>query len=199
MIVAIVLSAGESSRMGNPKALLPIGGVSFIERIVEGFRATKAGRIVVVLGHRAAELRKEIVKLPVTIVLNGDYAQGQLSSLNAAIRTLAAQKPPEDVAAILVHLVDHPFVSPALVDQMIERFYASKKLIVVPRYKGRRGHPVLFSSGLFAELLNTPLEQGAKAVVHAHRDETLEIETDYEGVIIDIDTPEEYRQFLGRE
>lgn len=199
MIVAIVLSAGESSRMGNPKALLPIGGVSFIERIVEGFRATKAGRIVVVLGHRAAELRKEIVKLPVTIVLNGDYAQGQLSSLNAAIRTLAAQKPPEGVAGILVHLVDHPFVSPALVNQMIERFYASKKLIVVPRYKGRRGHPVLFSSGLFAELLNTPLEQGAKAVVHAHRDETLEIETDYEGVIIDIDTPEEYRQFLGRE
>lgn len=199
MIVAIVLSAGESSRMGNPKALLPIGGVSFIERIVEGFRATKVGRIVVVLGHRAAQLRKEIVKLPVTIVLNGDYAQGQLSSLNAAIRTLAAQKPPEDVAAILVHLVDHPFVSPALVDQMIERFYASKKLIVVPRYKGRRGHPVLFSSGLFAELLNTPLEQGAKAVVHAHRDETLEIETDYEGVIIDIDTPEEYRRFLGRE
>ncbi|MEK7210601.1 MAG: nucleotidyltransferase family protein, partial [Candidatus Binatota bacterium] len=127
------------------------------------------------------------------------YAKGQLSSLNAAIRSLEGEKSLIKVDGILVHLVDHPFVSLALVDQMIERFYASKKLIVVPRYKGRRGHPVLFSSGLFAELLNTPLEQGAKAVVHAHRDETLEIETDYEGVIIDIDTPEEYRQFLGRE
>ncbi len=199
MIVAIILSAGESSRMGNPKALLPMGGVSFIERIVHGFRATKVDKIVVVLGHRAAELQKEIAQLPVTIVVNQDYAKGQLSSLNAAIRSLEAKKSTEGVDGILVHLVDHPFINPALVDHMIDRFYASKKLIIVPRYKGRRGHPVIFSSRLFSELLSTPLEEGAKAVVHAHRDDTLEIETDYEGVTIDIDTPEEYRQFLGRE
>lgn len=185
--------------MGKPKALLPIGGVSFIERIVHGFRATKVGKIVIVLGHRAAELQKEIVQLPVAIVVNQDYAKGQLSSLNVAIRSLETEKSTEDVDGILVHLVDHPFVSPALVDQMIDRFYASNKLIIVPRYKGRRGHPVIFSSRLFSELLNTSLEEGAKAVVHAHRDETLEIETDYEGVAIDIDTPEEYRQYLGRE
>ncbi len=199
MIVAIVLSAGESSRMGSLKALLPISGISFIERIVRGFRATKVGKIVVVLGHRAAELQKEIIQLPVTIVVNEDYAKGQLSSLIAAIRSLEAKKSTEGVDGILVHLVDHPFINPALIDHMIDRFYASKKLIVVPRYKGRRGHPVIFSSRLFSELLSIPLEQGAKAVVHAHRDETLEIETDYEGVTIDIDTPEEYRQFLGRE
>ncbi|TAK01239.1 nucleotidyltransferase family protein [bacterium] len=199
MIVAIVLSAGESSRMGSLKALLPISGISFVERIVRGFRATKVGKIVVVLGHRAAELQKEIVQLPVTIVVNEDYAKGQLSSLIAAIRSLEAKKSTEGVDGILVHLVDHPFINPALVDHMIDCFYASNKLIIVPRYKGRRGHPVIFSSRLFSELLNTPLEEGAKAVVHAHRDETLEIETDYEGVTIDIDTPEEYRRFLGRE
>jgi len=66
----------------------------------------------------------------------------------------------------------------------------------VPRYHGRRGHPVIFSRSLFSELQDTPLDQGAKAVVHAHQKDTLEIDTEDEGVTIDIDTPEEYRQFV---
>ena len=198
MIVAIVLSAGESSRMGNPKALLPIGGVSFIEEIVRALKGTKIDRIIVVLGHHAEEIRKRIAHLPVTFVVNRDYAKGQLSSLIVAIRSLAAEKTTEKVDGVLVHLVDHPFISPALVDHMIDRFYETKKLIVIPRYGGRRGHPVIFSSRLFPELLSAPLEKGAKIVVHAHRDETLEIETDFAGVTIDIDTPEEYRQHLGK-
>ncbi|MFQ5902896.1 MAG: NTP transferase domain-containing protein [Candidatus Binatia bacterium] len=194
MIAAIVLSAGESRRMGSPKALLPIGERPFAERIVTVLKATKVGKIVVVLGHNAEEIASKIVHLPITVVINKDYAKGQLSSLVVAIRSLEA----EEVDGALVHLVDHPFLSPALVNHMIDRFYESKKLIVIPRHKGQRGHPVVFSSRLFPELLSTPLDQGAKAVVHAHRDETLEIETDEAGVTIDIDTPEEYRQHVGR-
>ena len=91
MIVAIVLSAGESSRMGSPKALLPIGGVSFIEEIVRALKGTKIDRIIVVLGHHAEEIRKRIAHLPVTFVVNRDYAKGQLSSLIVAIRSLAAE------------------------------------------------------------------------------------------------------------
>jgi molybdenum cofactor cytidylyltransferase len=68
----------------------------------------------------------------------------------------------------------------------------------VPRYRGRRGHPVIFSRSLFPELMNAPLDQGAKTVVHAHRDDTLEIDTDDEGVSIDIDTPQEYRRFVKK-
>ena len=198
MIAAVVLSAGESSRMGSPKALLPISGVPFIEEIVRALKGTKIDRIIVVLGHHAEEIQKRIAHLPVTFVVNRDYAKGQLSSLIVAIRSLAAEKTTEKVDGVLVHLVDHPFISPALVDHMIDRFYETKKLIVIPRYGGRRGHPVIFSSRLFPELLSAPLEKGAKIVVHAHRDETLEIETDFAGVTIDIDTPEEYRQYLGK-
>ena len=198
MIAAVVLSAGESSRMGSPKALLPISGVPFIEEIVRALKGTKIDRIIVVLGHHAEEIQKMIARLPVTFVVNRDYAKGQLSSLIVAIRSLAAEKTTEKVDGVLVHLVDHPFISPALVDHMIDRFYETKKLIVIPRYGGRRGHPVIFSSRLFPELLSAPLEKGAKVVVHAHRDETLEIETDFAGVTIDIDTPEEYRQYLGK-
>ena len=198
MIAAVVLSAGESSRMGSPKALLPISGVPFIEEIVRALKGTKIDRIIVVLGHHAEEIQKRIAHLPVTFVVNRDYAKGQLSSLIVAIRSLAAEKTTEKIDGVLVHLVDHPFISPALVDHMIDRFYETKKLIVIPRYGGRRGHPVIFSSRLFPELLSAPLEKGAKIVVHAHRDETLEIETDFAGVTIDIDTPEEYRQYLGK-
>jgi len=193
MIVAVVLSAGESSRMGRPKALLNIEGERFIERIVGVLKRTRASRIVVVLGHNADEMRRQMAHLPVEIVINPDYRQGQLSSLQAAIRLI------EDDAAvdgILVHLVDHPYIDAALVDVMIERFDASKKPIIVPRHRGRRGHPVIFSRALFGELLTAPLDRGAKAVVEAHAADILEIDTDEEGITLDIDTPELYRQHV---
>ena len=194
MIVAIVLSAGESSRMGRPKALLPVGGVTFLERIVSAFKSSKVVEIIVVLGHNAEAIRSKIAHLPARFVINPDYARGQLSSLHVAIRALDAEK----VDGILVHLVDQPFLDSALVNRMIDRFYESKKAIVVPTYKGKRGHPVLFSKRLFQELLDAPLDQGAKSVVRAHAEETLEIETDDERVALDIDTPEEYQRHIGR-
>jgi molybdenum cofactor cytidylyltransferase len=194
VIVAIVLSAGESSRMGSPKALLEIEGQTFIERIISALRQTRAGKIVVVLGHHVAEIGERISHLPVKVVVNKDYKKGQLSSMQAAIRNLDAG----EVDGILVHLVDHPFLSSNLVDKMIEQFYASGKKIIVPVHRGKRGHPVLFARSLFPELLDAPAEQGAKAVVRAHQNETLEIESAEMGVAIDIDTPKEYEEFVGR-
>jgi len=193
MIVAVILSAGESSRMGRPKALLPIDGVRFIDKIVTSLRLARIGKIMVVLGHNAAEMRQKISDLHVDLVINPDYKQGQLTSLRAAIRSIEARNDADRVDGILVHLVDHPYINTDLVNLMIERFYETKKLIVVPRYQNRRGHPVIFSRALFGELLAAPLDRGAKAVVHAHREDTLEIDTNDEGAIIDIDTPEEYR------
>jgi molybdenum cofactor cytidylyltransferase len=196
MIIAVILSAGESSRMGRPKALLPIDGVRFIERIVATLKSTRVDEIITVLGHNAEEMRQKVSDLPVKIVVNQDYKQGQLSSLIAAIRSIESGENHHRVDAILVHLVDHPYINVDLVNLMIDRFYETKQLIVVPRYRGRRGHPVIFSRALFAELLAAPLDQGAKTVVHAHRDQTLEIDTDDAGVTVDIDTPEEYRKHI---
>ena len=196
MIAAVILSAGESSRMGRPKALLPIEGVRFIEKIVTSLKSSKVGDILVVLGHNAEEMRRKIADLSIEVVINSDYKRGQLSSLVAAIRSFDSSPDAENIDGILVHLVDHPYINPTLVNLMIDRFYETKKLIVVPRHRGRRGHPVIFSRALFSELLDAPLDQGAKAVVHAHRKDTLEIETEDEGITIDIDTPEEYRQLI---
>lgn len=196
MIVAVILSAGESSRMGRPKALLPVDGMRFIEKIVTALKSTRVAKIIAVLGHDADEMRRQIGDLPITTVVNPNYKQGQLSSLVAAINSIQSSKDSASVDGILVHLVDHPYINPDLVNLMIDRFHETNKLIVVPRYRGRRGHPVIFASALFAELLAAPLDQGAKTVVHAHSDETLEIDTEDEGVIIDIDTPEEYRKHV---
>ena len=193
MIAAVILSAGESSRMGQPKALLSIGGQTFIERIVDALRKAGLQNIIVVLGHDAEAMRQKIAHLPVTILVNPDYKKGQLSSLRVAIRYLL---PNDRCGGLLVHLVDHPYIEAALVNLLIERFEDSGKLIAVPRFHGKRGHPVIFARSLFDELLNAPEDQGAKAVVNAHRDETLEIETEDEGITLDIDTPELYRQHV---
>ena len=196
MIIGVVLSAGESSRMGRPKALLPIEGQRFIERIIRVLGLSRVGRTIVVLGHHAEQLRGQIEHLPVEIVINPDYQSGQLSSLQAAIRHIERD---DRCAGMLVHLVDHPFIDVALVDKLIAGFFETKKLIVVPRYKEKRGHPVIFSRELFGELLNAPVDQGAKAVVNAHRQDTLEIDWQDEGITLDIDTPELYRQHVRGE
>ena len=194
MIAAVILSAGESSRMGRPKALLPIDGRTFIEKIVEALRQAGLENIVVILGHNAEAMRQKIAHLPVTILVNPGYKNGQLSSLQVAVRHLASD---ENCRGMLVHLVDHPYIDAALVNLLIERFEDSGKLIAVPRFRGKRGHPVIFARSLFDELLNAPEDQGAKAVVNAHRNETLEIETEDEGITLDIDTPELYRQHVN--
>jgi molybdenum cofactor cytidylyltransferase len=193
MIAAVVLSAGESSRMGEPKALLPIDGETFIERIVAALKQSGLERIIVVLGFNAEDMRRKIEHLPVEIVVNPDYMQGQLSSLQTAIRYLESD---QNCDGMLVHLVDHPYIDPVLVRAMLQHFSNSKNLIVVPRHRGKRGHPVIFSRALFSELLDAPMDQGAKAVVNAHRDETLEIDTEDVGITLDIDTPELYRQHV---
>jgi molybdenum cofactor cytidylyltransferase len=195
MIVAVVLSAGESSRMGRPKALLPIEGQTFIGRIVDALKAGGIQRIVVVLGFHADVLRAQIDHLPVEILVNPDYCLGQLSSLQVAVRHLMLDATCE---GMMVHLVDHPYIEPELVRLMLQRF-TRNSAIVVPRYRGKRGHPVIFSRALFDELLRAPLDQGAKAVVNGHRQETLEIDTEEMGVTLDIDTPELYRQHVKGE
>jgi molybdenum cofactor cytidylyltransferase len=196
MISAVILSAGESSRMGRPKALLPIEGQNFIERIVGALTQSQVDRLVVVLGHNADVMRRQIEHLPIDIVINTEYKNGQLSSLQAAIRHIEKENRCD---GMLVHLVDHPYIDRRLVDLMIQRFYETKKLIVVPRHQQKRGHPVIFSRELFQELLNAPVDQGAKAVVNAHRQETLEIEWQDEGITLDIDTPELYRRHVRGE
>jgi molybdenum cofactor cytidylyltransferase len=173
--------------------LLPIGGETFIEKIVAALRDAEIEQIVVILGHNAEALGRKIAHLPVTVLVNSEYKKGQLSSLQVAVRHFLAD---ENCRGMLAHLVDHPYINADLVKLLIKHFESSRKPIVVPRFHGKRGHPVIFARSLFEELLKAPLDQGAKAVVNAHRHETLEIDTTDEGITLDIDTPELYRHHV---
>jgi molybdenum cofactor cytidylyltransferase len=118
--------------------------------------------------------------------LNPEWEKGQLSSVRAGLRSLEKIQ----IDGMILCPVDHPLVSTRLVSDLVQRFYESKKAIVLPTYNGRRGHPVIFSKALFGELLAAPEEKGARAVVWAHAGEVLEVPTDEEGVILNINDPD---------
>ena len=123
------------------------------------------------------------------VVLNPDWQQGQLSSIREGITKPGGMA----TDGIVLCPVDHPLVSAALVGDLIGQFYSEGKPIVLPTYKGRRGHPVIFSSALYGELLAAPPDKGARAVVWAHAADVLEVPTDEEGVVLNINDPDMLR------
>lgn len=198
MIAAIVLAAGESRRMGSPKARLPFpetdGSEStFLDHLLRVFGDSKAEPIVVVLGHDADNLARGFQFGRARVIVNRDYKSGMLSSIQAGLRALDG----DDVGGALVCPVDHPDVNPAVVDALIERFENEPSAVALPVHRGRRGHPVLFASRVFPELLGAPNSVGARQVVWDHQDDLLEVEVPDKGVTVDIDTPSDYRAFRG--
>jgi len=187
MLAAVILSGGASSRMGSPKALLPYQGRPFLEHLLEVTALPQIGVRRVVLGAHAEPIARAIPLKADEIVINENWEQGQLSSIQAAIRSL-----PEGTAGMLLCLIDHPLISANLVQELIAEFRSSQKLIVLPLYKGRRGHPVIFSSQLYTELLNAPRDVGARAVIWAHADELSEVSTAEEGCLLNLNDPEAF-------
>jgi molybdenum cofactor cytidylyltransferase len=194
MLAAAILAAGESKRMGQPKALIPFQGSTFIEHLVAATRHPRVGITRVVLGAGAEGIRANLKIDPGWIVVNADWPTGQLSSIHTAVRSLPAGA----TQGILVCPVDHPLVSAHLVAQLIAAFDAGGKLIVLPKHRGRRGHPVLFGAAVYEELLAAPLAVGARQVVWNHAAEVLEVETEEEGVILNLNDPETVRKAIGR-
>ena len=193
MLAAVILSAGASTRMGRPKALLPYREGTFLEHLIQVTRHPRIGVTRVVLGAGAENIQS-IAKLDASIVvLNPDWELGQLSSIWAGIRSLEGI----DADGIVLCPVDHPLVSARLVSELVENFYEEKKSIVLPTYKGKRGHPAIFSNQLFSELLAAPADRGARAVVWAHSADVLEVPTDEEGVILNLNDPDMLKRATG--
>lgn len=192
MIHAILLAAGESRRMGRPKALLPYQRDTFLGHIVSVLKTSAVDGITVVLGAHAEVIRSSVDLQGINIVINPDFTQGQLSSLIAALQDL-----PEDTDAVLLCLVDNPFLTNEIVSMIITQYLESRSSIIVPVFEGKRGHPTLFSKRVFPDLMNTPLDQGARSVLHSRRDEVLELAVPDSGILIRIDTPEDYRRHFG--
>ena len=194
MIAGIILAAGESSRMGHDKALLPLGAETFLDHLIVVLEG-EVSPLVVVLGHHAEQIQGRIAHGgEIQIVRNPDYPLGQLSSLQAGLRSLANQP----LAGVLVCLVDHPAITKKVVRVLVDRFRSRGSRILIPTSNGRRGHPVLFAASLFQELLEAPVEEGARFVVRRHAEEVELVETGEEGILLDVDIPSDYEALVKR-
>src|SRR5687768_11653818 len=193
MLAAIVLAAGDSTRMGTPKALLADpDGRPFVARIARTFGDASVDQLIVVTGaqHDAivTALAADGLAGRVSCVRNPDPSRGQISSLWAGLD--AVMRP--DLEAILMTLVDVPMVRSSTVRAVIDAWRRARAPIVRPAIGVRHGHPVLFDRAVFDELRRAPLAEGARAVVHAHAGSIVNVEVDDEACLIDIDTPADY-------
>ena len=190
MVVGIVLAAGASSRMGRPKALLPLGGDVFVTRVCATLQQAGLDDLVVVAGDESAAIGAAIVTagLRVRVVENPRRKEGQLSSVLAGLAV--ADRPGVD--AVLVHLVDVPLVRVATVRAVMDAFSRTRAPVVRPVVGGRHGHPVLFARRVFDELRRADPSIGARSVVRAHAADACDVPVDDEGACRDIDTPGEY-------
>jgi len=190
-IAAVVLAAGLSRRMGSPKALLPLAGRPLIVHVVDTLTAAGISQIVVVTGHESSLHRDALAAYPsVKLVHNSDYASGEmLSSVQAGVRAIAGA----GCDAFLIAPVDQPLVRAETVRMLCAAWDESRKLIVMPRYREQRGHPVLVSVVGAGEILALTAGETLKTFVRRHRARTLEIDVDDEGVVGDIDTPQQYQ------
>lgn len=196
-IYCIVLAAGESTRMGQPKALLKFNNVSFLEHLINVTKTAGLINVIIVLGYDSEKIRNSLRlenfknNLNIKIVVNKDYKLGQLSSIHTALRAL-----PENAEAIILLPVDRPLISRYVLEEILEKYFLSNAKIVIPTFEGKRGHPVLFSSAMFNELMDAPLDIGARYVVWNHPEELVEVETSESGILINIDTPEDYKKYI---
>ena len=193
-LAAIVLAAGESRRMGQPKQLLPFGERTILERVVDMLLTAGVGEVVVVLGHLADRVRTVLGDRPVTAVVNESYRQGMLSSVKCGVRAIGA-----GYDAVLFALGDQPHIESAVVSHVIRAYRAGNAGIVIPRYGAKKGHPIIINLQKYREAIaNLPEGAGLNALMQEHADDVRLIDVATEDIIRDIDVPDDYTRELAR-
>jgi len=177
--------------MGSQKLLLPLGKGTMIEQVVDRVLNSKVDRVVVVLGADHQKVKKALGDRPVEFCHNKDHEKGMFSSVICGLRAL-----PEDAGTALIYLGDQPGIPPAVTNAVIDAYNNELFGIVIPVYKDRRGHPLLVDLKYRREIENLDLEQGLRALRHHFPQDVLEVEVDEPGILVDIDTPEDYKKTI---
>jgi molybdenum cofactor cytidylyltransferase len=192
---ALLLAAGESTRMGRPKALLPWGGVTLIEYQVRELLAARC-TVIVVLGHGADEIRSH-VPAEARIVVNDAYREGRASSLRTGAAAL-----PDDADTIVVLNVDQPrprgVIETLTAAHRADESYKTQPVVTMPTYQGKRGHPPVLCGALLPELRAASEEgRGLRGVIAAHEGDVREGEVDSPIVLLDLNTEGDYQRALA--
>ena len=190
-ITGIILAAGRSTRMEKTKQLLPFGDSTILGTVIENALESDLDGITLVLGHEHKKiknsLKEQFRSYRFRIVVNPDYEKGQSTSLICGIKSIDSKT---DAAMFL--LGDLPCVGPRTIDQIISGFDPAFSDIVVPCFKGKRGNPVIISQALFPELETISADTGARTLFSKYQNRLLKIEVDDPGILMDIDTPDDY-------
>jgi molybdenum cofactor cytidylyltransferase len=192
-LAGIILAAGESRRMGSPKALLELGSETFLDHLISVF-STVCSPVVVVLGHDAQVIRSGLRRRDAAVfVLNRNYRQGQLSSLQCGLAAV-----PHEAVGVVFTPVDYPLIRSSTMGRIAACFEkrANDELFVIPRSHGRRGHPVCCAREVIPEFIALPSGGQARDVVHRYREQTCYVDVDDPGILDDADDPEAYKRLL---
>jgi molybdenum cofactor cytidylyltransferase len=188
-IGAVILAAGESSRMGEPKQLLQLGGKTLLEQVLGNVRTAKVNDIVLVLGFAAEAIAQQVAIEGVKVVINESYEQGMGSSLRVGLSALDPL-----TEATLIVLADQPFVRSQTLDQIIDRYRQSNAQIVIPMYQGFRGNPVLLDRSVFPEVMALSGDIGCRAIFGDHLEGIVKVPVDDIGILLDIDSKDDFEK-----
>ncbi len=186
-VSAIILAAGQSSRMGAFKPLLPFGDTTVIEYTIDYLRCGGIEAVIVVVGHYASEIKTHLQNTGITFVTNPDADSAMAASIVQGVRAL-----PPDARAVVITPVDHPAVPAEVVARLIDEWLAGARL-VIPTNEGRGGHPVLIDLSFRAELLKLDPARGLKSFFDAHRNEVTRVAVNSNYIARDMDTWDDYR------
>jgi molybdenum cofactor cytidylyltransferase len=180
--------------MGTPKALLPLDGETFLDRLIRLFSEVAIPPIVV-LGPQAAQIQSGLQRgAQAAFVVNPDPERGMLSSLQCGLQAV-----PPEAEAVMFTPVDHPNLERSTLEKLIGNFKTARAPVIVPEFQGEHGHPVLIARALMAELLALPATAQASDVIHRYRNQTRYISVDDPAVITDIDNRAAYAELLGHQ
>ena len=194
-IPGIVLAAGLSTRMGEPKQLLRFGNSTVIETVVDNMLGSKLSEVIVVLGHEVDKVRAKIQHKPVKVVFNPDYQGGMLTSAQCGARAL-----PRNATAFALMLVDQPLITLDLINLVVEAYQEVDKGIVLPSHNYRRGHPVIFDRSYIADVLALDVESGGiRSLFRTYLEDIHYVEMHTNRVLKDIDYWRDYEDALKEE
>ena len=194
MISAVVLAAGRSQRMGQPKMALPWGDSTVIGRVVQVLSQAGVSDILVVTGGGSAAVHAALQESAARLVHNPAYAAGEmLSSLQVGLASL-----PEDCEAALVALGDQPQIQLQVVVGLLERYRSSRSALVVPSYRMRRGHPWIAARSLWPDIQVLSPPQTLRDLLQDKAGQIDYLEVDTDSILADLDTPDDYQRALNQ-
>jgi molybdenum cofactor cytidylyltransferase len=191
-VAGIILAAGASQRMGQPKPLLLWRGKPFICHVARTALDAGLAPVVIVIGAHADEVRSALADLPVEIVYNPNWAEGQSTSVRTGLQAL----PPETTAAIFL-LADQPRIPVELVRALMARHAQTQPPIVAPMIEGKRGNPVLFDYSVFPDLMSLQGDAGGRLIFSRYP--AAYVPWHDPNLLLDVDTLEDYERLLSSE